>query len=264
MDSSRLRVTGNLKIHMGGNCVYQASEPASLAALGCNMSLGGKLMRSLILLLLLIGPLFAPFFSSAPQDSRHTQSAESYAVYSVLIPQIPSVPEKKFLIATDTVLYDATKSEFPVEPGHSVTREEFNSRIAKATGAEWDRIWKSQPCVLAPEAEREAYLSAMTDYRRNNGVAMRLERGLDLPRSYELVDVSELVGKRSSERWAIAEKNGAYGVYEVSAVGFSSDMTLAIVYVGYDCTWCGRWALHILKKMDGKWKQVATGCNAMS
>jgi hypothetical protein len=228
------------------------------------MTSGGEYMKRRVLLLLLIVPFLAAFSVAALKTSDSKLSTESYAVYSVLIPQIPGVPEKKFLIATDTVLYADTKSRFPVEPENLVTREAFNSRIAKATGAEWDRIWKSQPCVLAPEAEREAYLSAMTDYRRNNELAMWLERGLDLPRPYELVDVSELVGKRKSERWAIAEKNGAYGVYEVSAVGFSSDMTLAIVYVGYDCTWCGRWALHILKKTDGKWKQVAERCDAMS
>ena len=253
---------------IGGATSIDAPQPgddwAVGIALGCNMSSGGKFMKRLILLPLLIGPLFGPFLFSAPQDSRHTPSAESYAVYSVLIPQIASVPAQKFLIATDTVLYADTKSQFRVEPENLITREEFNSRIAKATGAEWDRIWKSQPCVLAPEAERQAYLSAMADYQRNSEFAMRLERRLDLSRPYELVDVSELVGKRKSERWAFAEKNGAYGVFEVSAVGFSSDMTLAIVYVGYDCPWCGRWALHILKKVDGNWKQGVTGCGSMS
>jgi len=114
------------------------------------------------------------------------------------------------------------------------------------------------------EAEREAYLSAMVDYRRPNEVSVQLERSLDLPKSYELVDVSELVGEKRSDRWTFAGKNGAYGVYELSAAGFSSDMTLAIVYVGYDCPWCSRWALHILKKTDGNWKQVATGCDVIS
>jgi hypothetical protein len=57
--------------------------------------------------------------------------------YSVLIPQIPSVPEKKFLIANDTVLYDETKSQFPVEPENLVTKEKFDRRLAKATGSEW-------------------------------------------------------------------------------------------------------------------------------
>jgi len=118
--------------------------------------------------------------------------------------------------------------------------------------------------VLAPEAEREAYLSAMVDYRRQNELSVRLERRVDLPKPYELVDVSELVGEKRSNRWRFAEKNRAYGVYELSAVDFSSDRTLAIVYVGYDCPWRSRWALHILKKTDGKWKQVAEGCDAMS
>jgi hypothetical protein len=53
-----------------------------------------------------------------------------------------------------------------------------------------------------------------------------------LPEPYELVDVSELVGEKRINGWEFAGKNGAYGVYEVFAVGFSSDMSIAIVYVG--------------------------------
>lgn len=219
-------------------------------------------MKRRVWLLLLIIPFLAVFSVAALRTPD--ASSESYAIYSVLIPQIPSVPEKKFLIAADTVSYADTRSRFPVEPENLVTQEEFDKRLANATPDEWRIIRRSQPCVLAPEAEREAYLSAMTDYRRNNEVATRLERGLDLPRPYELVDVSELVGKRKSERWGFAGRNGAYGVYELSAVGFSSDKTLAVVYVGYDCPWCSRWALHVLKKTDGKWKHVAEGCGAMS
>jgi hypothetical protein len=246
------------------NSTWAGKGPTSVAALGCNMSSRGACMKRRVWVPLLIPPLLAAFSVAALQSSDSARSTESYAVYSILIPQIPGVPEKKFLLATHTVMYADTKSQFPVEPENLVTREEFNRRLAKATGPEWDRIWRSQPCILAPEAEREAYLSAMTDYQRNNEVAMQLEHSLDLPRPYELVDVSELVGKRKSERWVFARRNGAYGVYELSAVGFSSDMRLAIVYVGYDCPWCSRWALHILKKTDGKWKQVAERCGGIS
>lgn len=221
-------------------------------------------MKRRVLLPLFILPLCAAF--CVPTLPTHpTQSAESYAVYSVLIPQIASVPPEKFLIAADTVPYAETKSQFPVEPDSLVTKEDFDRRLAQATPSEWSEVWRSQPCVLAPEAERDTYLSAMTDYRRNNEIARQLdEHGFNLPRPYEPVDVSELVGEKRSNRWTFAEKNGAHGVYELSDVGFSSDMTLAIVYVGYDCPRCGRWALHILKKADGKWKQVAVRCDAMS
>jgi len=101
----------------------------------------------------------------------------------------------------------------------------------------------------------------MVDYRRNNEISTRLEPRLDLSKSYEAVDVSELNADKKVE---FAEVNGAYGVYELSVVGFNSDMTLAIVYVGFNCSRCGRWALHVLKKTDGKWKQVAIGCDLMS
>lgn len=221
-------------------------------------------MKRRALLPLFIVPLSAAFSVPTGPTLRPTQSVESYAVYSVLIPQVASVPPEKFLIAADTVLYAETKSQFPVEPEKLVSKEDFDRRLAEATPSEWSEIWRSQPCVLAPEAEREAYLSAMVDYRRQNEVSVQLERRLELPKPFEFVDVSELVGEKRSNRWVFAGKNGAYSVYELSAVGFSSDMNLAIVYVGYDCPWCGRWALHILKKIDGKWKQVAERCDEMS
>jgi hypothetical protein len=229
------------------------------------MSSASEHMKQRTLLPLLIIPLLAAFFVAAPQVSHPAQSAESYAVYSVLIPQVQSVPQPKYLIANETLPYAHTKSGFPVEPQNIVTREEFDRelRLSRGTPA-WGKIWKSQPCILVPEAERDTYLSAMMDYRRNNEVGIKLESGLDLPKSYELVDVSELVGEKKGKRWELAKEKGAYGIYEVSAVGFSSDMTLAIVYVGYDCPLCGRWALHVLKKVDGKWKQIAERCDVMS
>jgi hypothetical protein len=191
-----------------------------------------------------------------------TESAESYAVYSVLIPQIQEVTQPKYLFANETAPYALTKSGFPVEPESIVTREEFDRelRLSRGTPA-WDKIWKSQPCILVPEAERDSYFSAMVDYWRKNETSMLLERRLDLSKSYELVDVSKL---EKDKRVGFTEKNGAYGVYELSAVGFSSDMAIAIVYAAFDCPLCMRKAIHVLKKTNGKWKQVATGCNAMS
>jgi hypothetical protein len=190
------------------------------------------------------------------------ESTESYAVYSALIPEIQSLAQPRYVIANRTVPYARTKSSFPVEPENLITEEDFDRelQLARRTPA-WLRIWKSQPCILAPATERDSYFSAMVDYLRSNESALPLEPRFNLPTPYELADVGNLDNDAKHE---FAEKSGGYRVYELSAVGFNSDMTLAIVYVGFDCLMCGRWALHVLKKTDGKWKEIASGCNTMS
>jgi len=195
-------------------------------------------------------------------SAQAQQPADAYEVYSVVITQVQSLHQPKFLVASDTAAYANTKSGFPIDPEKLVTRQEFDERLRISKGtAEWNKIWKSQPCILVPEAQREAYLSAMRDYRRKNEVSVTLEPKLNLPKPYVLVPVSRL---SSDKRVELAEQNGAYGVYELSAVGFSSDMTIAIVYIGFDCPLCGRWAVHVLRKTNGKWQEVAVGCSWLS
>ena len=115
--------------------------------------------------------------------------------------------------------------------------------------------------MLPPKLEREAYLSAMVDYRRKNETSIPLERKLDLPKTYQLVSVTSA---SRNDRTDDADAKRAGGLFELSAVGFSADTTIAIVYAGFDCPLCGRWALYILRKIDGKWKLVAAGCGWMS
>lgn len=207
-----------------------------------------------------IALLFWGALFSAQQNSA--QSAESYAVYSALIPQIQEVPQPKFLIADETVSYAKTKTIFPVDPENVMTIEEFHRQLKLSNGAQqFSKIFDGQPCVLVPEAEREAYVSAMVDYRRKNENSMPVEQRLDLPRPYQLVSVSEL---SRDKRVELARNNGAYGVFELSAVGFSSDMTVAIIYVGFDCPLCDRKAIHVLKKTNGKWREAAEGCSYVS
>ncbi len=78
---------------------------------------------------------------------------------SILIQQVQSVQQPKYLIANKTVAYAHAKSGFPVEPQNIVTREEFDSELQLSRGSPaWEKIWKSQPCILVPEAERDTYL----------------------------------------------------------------------------------------------------------
>jgi len=117
-------------------------------------------MKRRLLLPLFIVPLSAAFSVPIRPTLRPTQSAESYAVFSVLIPQVQEVPQPKYLIANETVPYEHTKSRFPVEPENIMTREEFERELQLSRGTPaWKKIWKSQPCILVPEAERDTYFS---------------------------------------------------------------------------------------------------------
>ena len=117
-------------------------------------------------------------------QEQATESAESYAVYSALIPQIQEVPQPKFLIADETVSYAKTKTRFPVDPENVMTKEEFHRQVQLSNGKqEFSKIWSSQPCVLVPETEREAYVSAMRDYRRKNENSMPDRAALRSPKA---------------------------------------------------------------------------------
>jgi hypothetical protein len=209
------------------------------------------------------GPVRTSISHQVSPHELSRQSAESYAVYSVLLPRVQSLTQSKFLVAANTVPYERTKSDFPVEPEDILTREEFDRHLESSRGTQgaWAKIWNSQPCILVPEADLAAYYSAMVDYRRKNETSMPLEPRLDLAKPYELVQISALDRGKTLPS---GENNGACALYELSAVGFSSDMTIAIAYVGFDCPLCGRWALHVLQKTNGKWQEVALGCGRLS
>jgi hypothetical protein len=70
------------------------------------------------------------------------------------------------------------------------------------------------------------------------------------------IDAAFQTGKGWDEFHARHPDSGGYFV--MSTVGFNRDKTLAVVYTGSTCGGlCGRWALHLLQKIDGKWKTVS-------
>src|SRR5580658_5978875 len=112
-----------------------------------------------------------------PAQEHSTEVAESYAVYTALIPDIQSLPQPKYVIASETVSYAQTKSGFPIDPENIVTKEDFNRKLQVWSGTPTGKkVLNGQPCVLVPEAKREAYVSAMIDYRRKNENSTSLER----------------------------------------------------------------------------------------
>jgi hypothetical protein len=94
----------------------------------------------------------------------------------------------------------------------------------------------------------------MQDYLRKNAASIELQPTFVLAKPYRLLKDDE------TKQIEIAEQ----GVFRVSAVGFSSDKSIGIVYVGFDCMLCGRWALHVLERVNGKWQELPTSCRQLS
>lgn len=170
------------------------------------------------------------FLSSArPQHSNEPNVYEvddAYDVYSVLLPH-----EESFEFAKGTL----------------VIRQETVSNPDKA----------SVPCVTADAARR--FKDAIADYNGVNRSQWLLQRRFQIDKPYEIVssDTISLVFKEADwdTFYARYPKSGGYIV--MSAVGFDKDRTLAVVYTGSSCGGlCGRWGLHLLRKLEGKWKVV--------
>ncbi len=101
----------------------------------------------------------------------------------------------------------------------------------------------------------------MADYLRKNAGPTKLEREFDLPNPYALLEVT---GFDSSGNPEFGVNEGSDGVYEVSAVGFNPDMTIAIVYAGFNLVEGGRSAVYAFQKTNGQWREIESGCRWIS
>lgn len=193
------------------------------------------------------------------------QASEADEVYSVVIENTTTLPLTKFLIARETVPYSTTQRHFPVDPDNVVTTEEFDKMLAAASSkVEWNAIFRRRACIEVPESELEVYISAMRDYRAKNITSRQLRPTLLLHKPYEVLSKEEIAKRCGDIGCSSTNPLDTNGLFRFSAVGFSSDSTLAIVYVGFDCPLCGRWRLHVLERISGKWRELPTACGRVS
>jgi hypothetical protein len=167
-------------------------------------------------------------FCVAARNSTSEQydNEDAYEIYSLLLPD-----EQSYGLAKSTV----------------VIQEETVASV------------KLNDDCLTPQAVRE-FKDAIEDYKRHNE-PMVLQRKFKIDKPYELVSTKAIETLIKNYDWNSFYKQypNSGGIIRMSAVGFNRQKTLAIVDTGSTCNnQCGRGSLHLLKKIDGKWKP-ATG-----
>jgi hypothetical protein len=96
-------------------------------------------------------------------------------------------------------------------------------------------------CIRPPANQEAIYRPIIQDFEQKNQLRFLLERNFDLP-EYDLVAYPD----------RLVPPSGL--LFEVSAVGFNSDHTRALVYVGHYCgRTCGSGMYHLMAKTAGRW-----------
>lgn len=168
------------------------------------------------------------FFSSSLQTTRATDGpakeyddAEAYKIYSTILP-----------------------SEWPI-------------RIVHAKHVLIRRETRVNQMCLRPEGEFEKTVGpAIKDYLRVNASPWLLQQKFDTELSYELISNAQLTSVLGNNQW---ERFHEYypeskGWLEFSAVGFNSERTIAVLYMGHHCgLLCGGGSFHVLQKKNDEW-----------
>jgi hypothetical protein len=198
-------------------------------------------MKLLVAVLLLLISLATPVIA---QKTSPDPGAEVYAVYSALIREYIGARQDR----TPNLVIETETTDYPHLGG---------TRI--------------EDCVK-PEAGEEAQFEAMIrDYKAANKTPDTLKDKFDLPYKYQLVSrslISTIFIDKQVDGWkAFYDKYpNSDGYLDMSAVAFSPDRTIALVYLGHHCGWlCGDGTYHIMRKEDGKWtRSIWSRCDWVS
>ena len=150
---------------------------------------------------------------------------EAYGVYSVLLPH-----QESYEFAKGTLVIQLETVSKPIE----------------------------RQCLSAAAARR--FKDAIADYEKANTKRWSLQREFQSEKPYELVSSDTIKAVFNEYSWdAFYRRYPDSGGYVImSAVGFNSDKSLALVYMGSACGGlCGQWSFHVLEKINGKWKEAS-------
>ena len=95
-----------------------------------------------------------------------------------------------------------------------------------------------------------------------------MQRQFQIEKDYEIVNSDTIRTLFKDGGWDSFYKryphSGGYVI--MSAVGFNTEKTRAIVYTGSSCgALCGSWRFHLLEKIDARWKEVpGVNCSMVS
>ena len=175
-----------------------------------------------VLFLLLCCPLIGRA-QTTPETYRVT---EAYDIYATLLPQ-----------------------QWPVTAAH--TKKMI---ILAETG--------TVEMCLKPEGESIPLVGpAIANFLEVNKKSWLLEKAIPMDLAYEFVFRKQLdaIFADGPAGWkSFYEKYPDSGGYnEVSAVGFNTDKTVAVVYVGHSCGGlCGGGSFHVMQKKNDKWQPL--------
>jgi hypothetical protein len=114
-------------------------------------------------------------------------------------------------------------------------------------------------CVSLRAESKEALREAISEYVKLNEKPWLLQRRFSIEKPYDLISYDELKSLVKQGGWENFYKQHPHsgGWIELSAVGFNTDKTVAVVYMGHHCGGlCGGGGFHILQKRDGKWRPM--------
>lgn len=125
-------------------------------------------------------------------------------------------------------------------------------------------------CLFPNQESRKQIGSAINDYVSTNKKAWAFTRRFEIENAYELLDFKKDIWPFFENRptgWQEfdAAHPSSRGWYELSAVGFNEDKTIAVVYISNHCGWtCGRGEFRVLQKQEGRWKDLPWHGNTCS
>jgi hypothetical protein len=160
--------------------------------------------------------------SAQNSTSEHYDNEDAYEIYSLLLPG-----EQSYSFAKSTLVIQLETVGFV----------------------------KLDDDCLTPQVALE-FKDAIEGYKRHTE-PMLLQRKFKIDKPYELVSTEAIGTLIKNYNWNSFYKQypDSGGIIRLSAVGFNRQKTLAIVDTGSSCNnQCGRGSLHLLKKIDGKWK----------
>ena len=190
-----------------------------------------SLLRSAALITAL-GLAYAPLLAQQT-TLRDYEEPEAYLVYSAIL----SVPEN---------------SNRPVPKAYLIRGETLRTFGAFIDNAESP----GGTCLKAEPASEQRVAPAIEDFVKANGVKHRLLPRFEIATPYRLVGSESLLSLIRQDGWTSFYNKypGVDGFIDLSAVGFNSDKTVAVVAKGRWCgDLCGEGSYYVLEKRNGRW-----------
>jgi hypothetical protein len=112
---------------------------------------------------------------------------------------------------------------------------------------------------LEPEAEWAKLIGpAIEDYKKQNARAWLLQPRFKTDKPYFLFSREELrAGTYKDERPLPNDHLDSDGYFQLSAVGFGADNSVAVVWVQHNCgSLCGSGEFHVMHKLKNQWEPL--------